>query len=204
MKFAFITAVFMAMILSCKSSNDRAFNSVKTPESIVDNINDCEGVVTLKPQANSDNLGSLFDFLKKISEQVKFVDTVLFQDGLVAIKLASGELGQEFYQMAGLMEYNWQYCQYHSIYSTFFLYTEVQGVKLEYEDDNITVIPCKGEYDAVIPEGGVMKRNWYIAELDYAQAFDRDNPSIYHDLEARVIKGSILDSLEKAYDIKRK
>ncbi|MGB0430234.1 MAG: hypothetical protein ACPGLV_07145 [Bacteroidia bacterium] len=204
MKFAFITAIFIAMILSCKSDNDRAFKSVKIPASLVDSINDCEGVVSFKTQANSDNLGRLMDLLRKISEDVKFVDTVLFQDGLVTLKLPSGELGQEFYQMAGLMEYNWQYCQYHSIYSAFFFYTEVQGVKLEYEDDNITLIPCKGEYDAVIPEGGVMKRIWYVAELDYAQALDRDNPSIYHDLEARIIKSSILDSLATANSIKRK
>lgn len=137
---------------------------------------------------------NLDELRERTIERYDFLDSVNFEEGRVTLVL-SEEKGQEFYDLEEDYPESWIYCNYHDIYTALFAFEEVQEVRIMHSGENITYLPCLGDYEPLRLPAPYMKREWYGESLDYGDFIMMEDSTFYEDPELRSVKTSVLEMI---------
>jgi len=89
--------------------------------------------------------------------------------------------------------YRFEYCTWNDIYKTIFSFNDIDSVVWYNENIKSTIFPSGEEWPTIHPPQKVMKKKWYIEDLNYNLILDEDNKHFNSDWV--IINENYMDSI---------
>jgi len=134
---------------------------------------------------------NLLHFIETVPSLEAGVEHIELNNDTVTIRLIANEK-VNYFEDAGDLSFTWRYDYFHDIYSTLFLYEQVNTVVVYYAYEPYSDLPALGDNDPMILKDG-MPRKWYFPDLNYYMHVGHEQPFCF-DVEGFVLP-AYMDSL---------
>lgn len=121
--------------------------------------------------------GELKDFLKYIVVIDKSLDSIVWCQNQISI-YASGcdQCDTGFFSGTRFLPTQFNYYRFHEIYGSLFKYKNINEIQVLVNGQNKTYLPYASDLSVYAPSG-IMKKSFYIPDVDYGRFFPVDFPS---------------------------